>query len=85
MNQTAFSDSLLGLTKPALLTARKEHSFSTRFGCHAITPVSALKRGGSLEQIQLLLGHESIQTTMDYLGVRQDLEDAANDRLRLGD
>jgi integrase/recombinase XerD len=41
--------------------------------------------GGSLEQIQLLLGHESIRTTMDYLGVQQDLEDAVNDRLRLGD
>lgn len=36
-----------------------------------------------LEQIQLSLGHVSIQTTERYLGVRQDLSDAPCDRLGL--
>ena len=41
--------------------------------------------GGALEQIQLLLGHGSIQTTMNYLGMRQNLAEAVNDRLGLAD
>ncbi len=41
--------------------------------------------GGALEQIQLLLGHGSIQTTMDYLGTKQNLAEAVNDRLGLGE
>ena len=36
-----------------------------------------------LEQIQLSLGHASIQTIERYLGVRQDLHDAPCDRLGL--
>jgi len=39
--------------------------------------------GGALEQIQLLLGHASIQTTMDYLGTKQNLTEAVNDQLGL--
>jgi integrase len=37
----------------------------------------------SIEQIQLSLGHSSIQTTERYLGTKQDLEDAPSDRIRL--
>jgi integrase len=39
--------------------------------------------GGELEQIQLLLGHASIQTTEQYLGTRQNLVEAVNDCLGL--
>jgi site-specific recombinase XerD len=35
--------------------------------------------GAELEQIQLLLGHASVQTTERYLGTRQDLVHAPND------
>jgi integrase len=41
--------------------------------CHAA--------GGELEQIQLLLGHASVQTTERYIGCKQDLSRAVNDRL----
>jgi integrase len=41
--------------------------------CHAA--------GGELEQIQFLLGHASVQTTERYIGCKQDLAKAVNDRL----
>jgi hypothetical protein len=41
------------------------------------------KGGAAIDQIQLSLGHESIQTTEEYLGVEQDLTDAPCDHLGL--
>ena len=43
----------------------------------------AFKGGAKLDQIQLSLGHASIQTTERYLGVQQDLTDAPCDYLHL--
>jgi len=40
--------------------------------CHA---------GGELEQIQFLLGHVSVQTTERYLGCKQRIRSAVNDRI----
>jgi site-specific recombinase XerD len=44
----------------------------------------AHKGGSGLDQIQLSLGHASIQTTERYLGIEQDLHEAPCDRLGLG-
>ena len=43
--------------------------------CHAA--------GGELEQIQFLLGHRSVETTERYLGSRQRLVSAVNDKIGL--
>jgi site-specific recombinase XerD len=37
--------------------------------------------GGELEQIQFLLGLVSVQTTEKYLGCKQRLREAVNDRI----
>ena len=39
--------------------------------------------GGELEQIQFLLGHVSVQTTERYLGCKQKIKNAVNDRIGL--
>jgi integrase len=43
----------------------------------------AHKGNAALEQIQITLGHASIQTTERYLGIEQDLTDAPCDHLGL--
>jgi len=40
--------------------------------------------GGEIEQIQVLLGHASVQTTERYLGCKQNLGHPVNDLFRLG-
>jgi integrase/recombinase XerD len=39
--------------------------------------------GGELEQIQMLLGHQPVQTTERYLGTKQDLVNAPDDGIKL--
>jgi integrase len=41
------------------------------------------KAGGDIEQIQMLLGHEDVSTTVLYLGTNQDIRQAVNDRIAL--
>ena len=47
------------------------------FSCARLCHVA----GGELEQIQFLLGHGSVQTTERYLGSKQKIRDAVNDRI----
>lgn len=66
-------------------------TYAARTGLGAIRPhdlrrtCAKLSRasGGELEQIQMLLGHASIQTTERYLGTRQDLQHSPNDGIKL--
>ena len=39
--------------------------------------------GGALEQIQFLLGHSSVLTTERYVGCKQKLQQAVNDKIGL--
>ncbi|MEO8130877.1 MAG: site-specific integrase [Bryobacteraceae bacterium] len=43
----------------------------------------AHKGKAAMEQIQICLGHASIQTTERYLGIQQDFQDSPVDRLGL--
>ena len=80
-----------GLTENAIWWIVREYASELDFGqlaphdlrrtCARLCRAS----GGALEQIQLLLGHQSIQTTMNYLGIQQNLVEAVNDRLGLAE
>jgi hypothetical protein len=45
--------------------------------------VTASRRPENLEQIRFLLGHASVQTTERYIGSKQKLQDAVNDRFEI--
>src|SRR5262249_13974611 len=56
------------------LKGKRDHALLAVFRlCHTA--------GGELEQIQFLLGHVSIQTTERYLGCKQRIRSAVNDRI----
>jgi integrase len=75
------------MTTQSVFVAVKK--YAKRLGDNSVSPHNlrrtfaklAHKGRAPLEQIQLSLGHESIQTTERYIGVRQDLEDAPCDHL----
>lgn len=68
------------------LAAQYGGTIGVEIGAHDLRRTCAKicrKHGGELEQIQMLLGHASIQTTERYLGTEQDLASAPNDRMGL--
>jgi site-specific recombinase XerD len=84
-------DRLCGGSMTAQSIFETVKKYAAEIGLKQITPHDlrrtfaklAHKGRAALEQIQLSLGHASIQTTERYLGVRQDLTDAPCDRLGL--
>ena len=47
----------------------------------ALAPACAMVVEENWNKIQFLLGHASVQTTERYIGSKQKLQDAVNDRL----
>jgi integrase len=78
-----------GLTPEAVLLVVEQYSRDLGLGGvrpHDLRRTCARlcrQSGAELEQIQMLLGHASIQTTERYLGSRQNLEHGPNDDLCL--
>jgi site-specific recombinase XerD len=68
-----------------LVTCALRRGELSRMNCEHLARRTAAKlcraKGGELEQIKFLLGHESILTTERYLGSEQDLKNAVNDAL----
>lgn len=76
-----------GMTAKVLWEVVKEAA--TRAGIEKLAPHDLRRTcarlchlaGGELDQIQFLLGHVSIQTTERYLGCKQKLQSAVNDKM----
>ena len=77
MSEKVVWQMLIGYAKTAGLSGIAPHD--CRRTCAKLCRAS----GGELEQIQMLLGHASVQTTERYLGTKQDLVHAPNDAIRL--
>ncbi len=58
---------------------------SLRTTCAEAAPACATSPGGELEQIQFLLGHATVLTTERYLGCKQRISEAVNDRIEIAD
>jgi len=76
-----------GLTEKAVWHVVREYARKAgidRLAPHDLSRTCARlchSAGGELEQIQFLLGHVSIQTTERYLGCKQRIRAAVNDRI----
>ena len=72
-----------------LLASEVDKEFAAKLGVPKLAPHDLRRScarlchaaGGELEQIQFLLGHVSVQTTEKYLGCKQRLRGAVNDRI----
>ena len=78
-----------GITEKVIWHVVKDHA--SRVGIAKLSPHDCRRTcarlchaaGGELEQIQFLLGHVSVETTERYLGRKQRLRSAVNDRIGL--
>ena len=82
-------DQVRGLRMSGKVVWQLLQPYAVRAGLAGIAPHDLMRScakmcraaGGELEQIQLLLGHSSVQTTERYLGTKQDLAHAPNDAI----
>jgi site-specific recombinase XerD len=76
-----------GITEKVIWHIVKE--YAKKAGIHQLAPHDCRRTcarlchaaGGELEQIQFLLGHVSVETTERYLGCKQRLHNAVNDKI----
>ncbi len=76
-----------GLSEKVVWHVVKQHA--TKAGIEKLAPHDLRRTcarlchdaGGELDQIQFLLGHVSVQTTERYLGCKQRIRNAVNDRI----
>ena len=76
-----------GLSEKVVWHVVKQHA--TKAGIDKLAPHDLRRTcarlchqaGGELDQIQFLLGHVSVQTTERYLGRKQRIHNAVNDRI----
>ena len=59
------------------------HSTSRATGSSEVLCIARRDSRGELEQVQFIFGHVSEQTTERYIGCKQRLREAENDRLRI--
>lgn len=67
---------------PSRVPKRRVKTASLALGENAPVPAKPHEAEGELEQIQFLLSHASVQTTERYIGSKQNLKEAVNDRLQ---
>jgi integrase len=82
INETALSEKVVWQLLQGYATAAGVPGIAPH-DCRRTCAKLCRAAGGELEQIQLLLGHASVQTTERYLGTKQDLVHAPNDGIKL--
>ena len=81
VRRLAYEASDCGLLSPDLAAGIRRVKGVKKIGLRLGNWLTPEQSGGNTEQIQFLPGHVSIQTTERYLGCKQRIRAAVNDRI----